>query len=118
MTDTREILSALIDGEPVDADVVATILEKPESRTLIADFLRLRTSVQAEDHEEPRWRDDRFAMLGTAATTSVGTWLRVAAVLALLAAGAAGGTWVKGILGRERPPEPTRIVQLQLVNNR
>jgi hypothetical protein len=116
MTDTRELLSALIDGEAVNADLVADVLEKPANRALLADFLRLRTSVQADDEGPPEWRDDRVTTFDTA-PRSMRTWLRVAAVLALLTAGALGGTWIEGVLTRERPPEPTRIVQLQLVEN-
>jgi hypothetical protein len=118
MTDTRELLSALIDGEAADADTVATILEVPTNRALLVDFLRLRVSVQSEGETAPVWREDRFAALDTRAQRWVRTGLRAAAVLALLTAGALGGTWVEGFLTRERPPEPTRVVQLQLVDHR
>jgi hypothetical protein len=118
MTDTNELLSALIDGETVDADAIADVLKEPANRALLVDFLRLRVSVQADDEKAPEWRGDRFAGLETTAPRRAQTALRAAAVLALLTAGALGGTWAKGFLTRERPPEPTRVVQLQLVDGR
>jgi hypothetical protein len=117
MSDTRELLSALIDGEAVDADAVANILEAPTNRALLIDFLRLRVSVQSDGETVPEWREDRFA-----ADTRAQRWarigLRAAAVLALVTAGAVGGTGIERFLTRERPPEPTRVVQLQLVDRR
>ena len=117
MSDTRELLSALIDGEAVDADAVANILEVPTNRALLIDFIRLRVSVQSDGETAPEWREDRFTT-DTRAPRWVRTGLRAAAVLALLTAGALGGTWIEGFLTRERPPEPTRVVQLQLVDLR
>jgi hypothetical protein len=118
MTDTRELLSALIDGEAVDTDTVAAVLEVPANRALLVDFLRLRRSVQTEDETVPEWRADRFGAVETTRFGQTRTGLRAAAVLALLTAGALGGTWVEGFLTRERPPEPTRVVQLELVHER
>jgi hypothetical protein len=42
-------------------------------------------------------------------------WLRVAAVFALLAAGAGGGAWMERYVSRERPPDPDRVVRLEPV---
>ena len=117
-TDTREVLSALVDGEPVDAEVLAAALEVPASRALLVDFVRLRGSVQADDHPAPEWRADHVSSRGLAPSPWSRGWLRAAAVVALLTAGALGGTWIENIRTRERPPEPTRVVQLQLVNGR
>jgi hypothetical protein len=118
MTDTRELLSALIDGEAADADSVASVLEVPANRALLVDFLRLRRSVQTDYETAPEWAADRFAAIETIAPGRARTGLRAAAVLALLTAGALGGTWVEGFLTRERPPQPTRVVQLELVHDR
>ena len=118
MTDTRELLSALIDGELVDVDMVTNMLEEPANRALLVDFLRLRTSAQSDAESAPEWRDDHFATADARAPRWQRSGLRAAAVIALLTAGAFGGTWVERSLARERPPEPTRIVQLQLVDHR
>ena len=116
MTDNRELLSALIDGEAVDADAVADALESRANRKLLVDFLRLRVSVQAEDDAPPTWRADRLKSIRLSHGERRRAWLRTAAVLALLAVGGLGATWVEGLLTRERPPEPTRVVQLQVID--
>lgn len=117
MSDPREVLSALVDGEASDADAVAAVIEVPANRALLVDFIRLRTSVQS-DEDAPEWRPDRVAALEQPTSRASRAWLRAAAVVALLTAGAAGGTWLENYLTRERPPEPSRVVQLQLVEGR
>jgi hypothetical protein len=52
MTDRREVLSALIDREPVDPDVLARVLEEPEGRAMLVDFVRVRAAVNADEPEE------------------------------------------------------------------
>jgi hypothetical protein len=116
MTDNRELLSALIDGEAVDADTVADALEIAANRRLLVDFLRLRGSVQAEDDAPAKWRPDRLMSAGVPRAERRRAWMRIAAMLALLTAGGLGATWVEGLLTREGPPEPTRVVQLQVVD--
>jgi anti-sigma factor RsiW len=115
MTDPREVLSALVDGEASDADAVAAAIEVPANRTLLVDFIRLRASVLADDDTAAEWRPERLDRPETARARAPRAWLRAAAVLALLTAGAAGGTWLEDYLTRERPPKPSRVVQLQLV---
>jgi hypothetical protein len=117
MTDPREVLSALVDGEASDADAVAAVLESPANRALVVDFIRVRASLQADDDAAPEWRPDHLADQEPAFRGSR-VWLRAAAVVALLSAGAAGGTWLEAYFTRERPPEPTRVVRLQLVEGR
>ncbi len=112
MNDVREVLSALIDREPVDSDVVAQVLEDPANRALLVDFVRLRAAIQAEQPGKAEWMPPRPA----SATRSRSPWLRrAAAVLLLLGAGAGAGVWAERLRSEERPPEPTRIVRLQPV---
>ena len=103
-------------GEAVDPDAIAVALEAPANRALLVDFLRLRLSVQADKGAEPEWRSARTATLEATRAGRGRGWARAAAVFALLTAGALGGTWVEKIVTRERPPEPTRVVQLQLIS--
>ena len=115
MTDARDVLSALVDGEAVDADALAAALDAPANRALLVDFVRLRGSVREDDEEAaPPWPlPDALPR-----SRSSRAWLPAAAAVVLLTAGALGGTWVHAMLTRERPPEPTRIVQLELVQPR
>jgi hypothetical protein len=154
MTDAREVLSALIDREPVDPDVLARVLDEPDGRAMLVDFVRVRLATLADGPEDQAWRPDTsedgafpapgFGLRasgrshGSAAPGSGlrapgltesapgsrlqapgrsrgSRWLRVAAVFALLAAGAGGGAWVERYVSRERPPEPDRVVRLDPV---
>jgi hypothetical protein len=111
-TDSREVLSALIDREPVDPDLLAQLFEDRANRALLVDFVRVRAALHADDQREPPWS----AAAGAVAPTrprSPRVWLRAAAAFLLLAAGAGGGAWVERQIMRERPPEPDRIVQLE-----
>jgi hypothetical protein len=107
-TDERfAVLSALLDREPVDADLLAVALDDPAGRVQLVDFLRLRALVA-----------DEFAVADGVAgparalrRSRVKTWIaRVALALLPLSLGAAAGAWF--VERREsRPPTPTRIVQ-------
>lgn len=109
-SDAREVLSALIDREPVDPEMLASLLEMPENRALLVDFVRLRRAVVEGEVEQPfvpryatprpAWLDQRRAWIGLAAGL-------------LLVAGLGGGLWVGERLGRDAPPAPARIVQFQ-----
>lgn len=121
MTDARDVLSALIDREPVDADVLARLLEEPANRALLVDFVRVRAAVLADGPGETEWRPSAQGTWLTAygsrpmaeGARPASRWLRAAAIFVLLAGGAGGGAWLERYASRERPPEPTRIVRLQ-----
>lgn len=44
-----EILSALLDGESVDPEVLRDALETPEGRAALVDFARVRRDVRADE---------------------------------------------------------------------
>ena len=110
MTDEREVLSALIDREPADIDVLSRVLEVPANRELLVDLIRLRQRVLADD-DAPVAATPAGLLVHTRAWTPP-TWVRAAAVLLLLAASAGGGVWVERYLSTERPPQPSRVVQM------
>jgi hypothetical protein len=112
MTDDREVLSALIDREPVDPDALTLALEDPASRALLVDFVRLRALAQADEAGLPQWAPRLFP---TSRTWVQSAWLRAAVVLLVLAVGAGGGAWLERYVSRERPPEPDRVVQFEPV---
>jgi hypothetical protein len=113
MTDRREVLSALIDREPVDPDVLARVLEEPEGRAMLVDFVRVRAAVCADEDDGAAPASAPDSVLQAPGRSRASRWMRVAAVFALLAAGAGGGAWVERYVSRERPPEPDRIVKFQ-----
>jgi hypothetical protein len=115
MTDDREVLSALMDGEVVDPDVLARVLDEPGNRGMLVDFARLRLASRTSVPGEAEWKAP--ALVGRGARPPL-AWARAAAVVLLLGAGAGAGTWLERNTSRERAPEPARVVQFDPVSNR
>jgi hypothetical protein len=105
--DTHEILSALLDREPVDPDCLADLLERPNARALLVDFVRVRAALHDDGQDAaaiaapPRERQRSVAR----------PLLAIAAAILLLTAGALLGSRF-GLADDDRPPEPTRVIQL------
>jgi hypothetical protein len=117
----------------VDPDVLARVLEEPDGRALLVDFVRLRAAVNADEDDEAARHPAagyRLPLAGQRADSPLmahgarppvpgrsrgSRWLRVAAVFLLLATGAGSGAWVERYVSRERPPEPDRVVRLDPV---
>jgi hypothetical protein len=103
----HEMLSALLDREPVDPDTLAVLLEDAAARALLVDFVRLRfvlhadgdTATSSSSLPAPRRRSPTRVLV------------QIAAAIVLVALGAAAG---RRFAARDddTPPEPTRVVQL------
>jgi len=115
-TDVKEILSAFVDGEAVEASELAAALEAPGAREALLDFVRLRALL--EDGAEPsagfvaRMR----AELARPVLARVPRVVRLAAAAAVLALAAVGAL----DLGRrvlpqptDEPPQATRVIHFQ-----
>jgi hypothetical protein len=105
MTDERyDVLSALLDREAVDPEMLARALDDPAGRAQLVDFARLRAQVQQEFAA-----DDTVTSPSRQSTAR--RWLaRAALVLLPLSLGLFGGAW--WVEQREmRPPTPDRVVQ-------
>ena len=109
MSDEREVLSALIDREPVNPDVLARALEEPANRALLVEFVRLRERIQLDDHSE----SSDLELSRPARHARPRSWPQAVAAVVLLGLGLAGGAGLERYASRERPPEPTRVVQLE-----
>jgi len=102
----HELLSALLDREPVDPDALAAALERAEARALLIDFVRLRAVVHADGAGEPL-----ATRQAPARRTLARPLFQLAAAVLLIALGVmAGHRLAPGDV--EAPPEPTRIVPL------
>lgn len=114
MFDEREVLSALVDREPVDAEVLGRVLEGAANRALLVDMIRLRACVLADDDIEAE------ALAPSVPTVSrrhlTRTWMRVAAIVLLCVVTAGGGMWVERYLAGARPPNPSRTVVMDPVS--
>jgi hypothetical protein len=100
-----EVISAFLDDEPFDAAELAAALADPGGRSLLVDLIALRGIVQVNAETTPAAR----------MTQKPGTWRRLAAVVALPVALAAGYGigWMSGTRADstdERAPAPTRVI--------
>jgi hypothetical protein len=103
----HELLSALLDREPVDPDLLAGLLDDPEARALLVDFVRLRFVLHGDtESAAPAPRP-----VGPRRRSVSALVLRIAAALVLLALGAVAGRRF-ALADADAPPEPTRVVQL------
>ncbi|BCS32072.1 hypothetical protein TBR22_A12770 [Luteitalea sp. TBR-22] len=107
-TDDRDVLSALLDNEPVDADLLARLLEVPGNRALLVDFVRLRAALRDADPPGPTPVPQHVPR-----PPMTRVFLRSAAGLALVGLGLAGGAWyARHAADASAAPTPSRIVQL------
>lgn len=105
-SESREVLSALIDREPVDPDVLAMVLEDARARAMLVDFVRLRERVSNEGEDEAMGPGS----YDTAGSRRPIAWWRAAAAALLLSAVAGGGYLLGHRLAEERPPSPARVL--------
>jgi len=112
--DSLEVISALLDGEPVAPDVLAVALLAPGAREALVDFAGLRASLAADDaRPSPVFYRAMDRILGRRARPVWQVLRRTAAVvvLALAALGAISlGTRFRGNAADE-PPRATRVIQ-------
>ena len=110
MNDTRfDIISAFLDGEPVDPDDLARTLAHPDAREQLADFLKLRAVVAGDGTALPR-------SLVRLRTPRVPIWsarvpLPVAVALALLFGAGSFAVSQRAPADAERPPSASRTVR-------
>jgi hypothetical protein len=111
-TDHAELFSALMDREAVDPEALARALEDPEARRALVAFAAVRQELHTPAPGEREWMAAQAPRLRAAPRG--GGW-RLAAAAALLAAGLGAGVVAERYRSQQRPPEPTRVVQLEPV---
>lgn len=111
-----EVLSALLDGEPVAPELLSAALLTPGAREALIDFARLRAALAADDSQpSPALHRTMSRVLGRrkwrAPAWRVLQSMAAVVVLALAALGAASlGTRFRGHAADE-PPRATRVIQ-------
>ena len=115
--DPLEILSALLDGEPVAPDVLAAALLAPGAREALVDFARLRAELAADDSRpSPALHRAMDRLVGDRRRGVRTPWaiLRAAAAVVVLALAAVGAISLGGRFRAnpaEEPPRATRVIQ-------
>jgi hypothetical protein len=115
--DPLEILSALMDGEPVEPDLLAAALLAPGAREALVDFAGLRAELGADDSRpSPRLYRATELVLGRRRGPARPVWrlLQSAAAVVVLALAALGALSLRTRFygrGPEEPPQATRIIQ-------
>ncbi len=119
MTEAEAILSALIDREAVDPDALAFVLEQPESRALLVDFVRLRSIVSDESERLREGKEVRHVhprrIIGMRRVNSHVRrhWTRAAAIVTLIGSGVGGGVWFGQRHSDTHPPAPSHVVRFE-----
>jgi hypothetical protein len=115
--DSLEVLSFFMDGEPVEADVLAAALVAPGAREALVDFAGLRAGLAADDSRpSPALHLAMDRLVGDRRRGVRTPWaiLRAAAAVVVLALAAVGaislGTRFHGNPAEE-PPRATRVIQ-------
>jgi hypothetical protein len=115
--DSLEVLSSFMDGEPVDADVLAAALLAPGARETLVDFAGLRAGLAADDSvPSPALHRAIDRMFGRHRGHGRPAWrlLQSAAAVVVLALAALGAMSLRTRFygrGPEEPPHATRIIQ-------
>jgi hypothetical protein len=110
--DDHELLSALLDREPVDPDALTRMLATAEGRELLVDFVRVRHTLHIATPDVDLAR--QALPVRTPPRRVVG---QAAAAVLLLTVGGLSGAWLAARRDdRTRAPEPTRIVRLTPVD--
>ena len=109
--DPHEILSAFVDGEPVDTAALAEALAGPGAREALLDFVLLRAAVRS-DAARP---SDLLAPRVRRVLVGERRWAPLAAAAALVVAVAGGGWWAlnERAARRDAPPEASRTLVLE-----
>jgi hypothetical protein len=112
--DSLEVLSALLDGEPVAPDVLAGALLAPGAREALVDFAALRAGLAGDDSRPSGAFYRAMDRIPRGRTRPVWQLLRRVAAVVVLALAAVGaislGTRFRGNAADE-PPRATRVIQ-------
>lgn len=120
----EETLSAMFDGEAVDADALRAALAEPDAADVLLSFAALRLRVQGDEAPSPTLAKN-LAALADGDSASPGWWSRTwrVAVPAALVGGAAAAMLVfvaakrprsAGIEMPDGPPQPDLVVEFAL----
>lgn len=112
-----EILSAFVDGEPVEPGELAAALAEPGARETLIDFVRLRVAVAADGKPSETFTRRMRERLARGPGRRAARLLRLAAALAVATLATVGAyDLVRGARPEQRPDEPptaTRVIRFE-----
>lgn len=115
--EVKEVLTAFVDGEPVDPGELASALAEPGAREAVLDFMLLRARLLDAAEPSSGFVDRMRGQLGE---RSGGIGLRrslrlvaAAAILALAGVGALDLMQLVHPAHSDDPPEPTRVIRYE-----
>jgi hypothetical protein len=113
--DPLEILSALLDGEPVAPDILAAALLAPGAREALVDFAGLRAGLAADDSvPSPALHRSMNQVFGRRQGAPAWRFLRNVAAVVVLALAAVGALSLRTRFhgpAIDEPPRATRVIQ-------
>jgi hypothetical protein len=116
-TDAKEILSAFIDGEPVDAAALASALGEPGAREVLVDFVLLRAAL-ADEAEPPAALVEKIRgrLRPRSWDFPIRRSLRLVAAAAVLVLALLGALDLPKMIrpvSSDEPPTPTRVIRFE-----
>jgi hypothetical protein len=115
--DANEVLSAFVDGEPVDPAALASALRAPGARETLIEFALLRAAFADEDRPSERFVERMRERLGERRSLRRARPLRfvtAAAVLALAGLGALDlGRRFRPERSVDEPPPVSRVLRYE-----
>jgi len=107
-----EVLSAFVDGEPVDPAQLAAALHDPDARAALIDFVRFRDAARADTEALPASLE---RLRQPTPQRRVLRWVAAAAVLVLMfvAGLLTPQPWRQNPASSDTPPQPTRIERFE-----
>jgi hypothetical protein len=116
-TEVNEVVSAFVDGEPVEAGELGSALAGPGGREALLDFMLLRARLADGAEPSPVFvARMRRRLGGRAGAPRGGRIVRLAAVAAVLMLATLGALDLARSLRGDRPhepPEPTRVIRYE-----
>jgi hypothetical protein len=116
-TDVNEVLSAFVDGEPVEPGELASALAEPGAREALFDFLRLRAALADGARPSEAFVQGMRERLTGGRAARLGRPLRMVAAAAVLALAAVGALDLGRLFRPEQPadgpPPVSRVIRFE-----
>ena len=112
-----ELLSAFVDGEPLEASALGAALAAPGAREALIDFVRVRAALADESRPSDRFVQAMRRRLDPTRSSRLWWPVRLAAAAAVLALAVLGVADLRRRLGLgaepDQPPPVSRVIRYE-----